>query len=342
MASLQHLTNLAIIWCSCPSHKISCDAYLNTLSLGRLTFFSSLLSLSLTLDLDSIPSFFTISFHFPQLEQLELDLLKDESSTDSAIYSTLIPFIRNHATTLQVLSIRMFAQDDHRKFYGALGHFPNLRKFTFTGPYADRNLPVRNLAFEKFLSLHSATLTDLNWNPGEGYQSPPFSVRLPMLRVLKLTFSGYGRHSLLEFQRTLSYLHDHPQPLTSFSVLNTNLLDIEIRGLLRVHAVLQLRNLELSLKVLDKSILSAIVNALPNLERFVAVFDRFNLRTVEFSDGSLKHWSVFDLVLELQQPADFNFVGMWGKLILDSFPRVEFLNGTYRDDILRLAPRGGS
>ncbi len=334
VASLQLVTDLTITWSCCSSHKPFCDAYRDLLSLGWLTFGSQLRSLSLTTTVDSIPSLFGSPFQLPKLEQLDLDILKDESTTDTAVYSILIPFIQRHVDYLGDLRIRIYPQDNHSKFYNALGHFPNLQKFTFTGSYGDRNLAERATALSKFLSLHSATITHFNWDLAVGYQSPPLSVRLPMLKALKIVFSVYGRYGTHEFQDVLQYLTRQTQPLSSLSVLNARLLPFEIRNLLSIRTVSHLRDLELSLTVLDYSTFSAIVPALPNLERFVAIFNRFNLRSVEFSDGNLRDWSVSDVVLQLQEPS-LNFLDMWGKLILESFPRIEYLNGMYREDILK-------
>ncbi len=341
MRSLRRLKNLEITWMDSSSHKIHCAACIDLLSIGWQTFGSNLCTLYLSIQLDSAPSLFETPLHFPQLRELDLNIFESKSSANSSEYSALMSFIHRHANALRALGIGLVHSPGYVKFFTLLGHFPNLHKLRFMGLLLDQNRKKCPDVFAKFLDLHSATLTDVDWYNHLGQNRGLFDNCFPKLTKLRFYFPGPDQDREDTFNNVVRFLHNHIQPLASLSLLGIELLVDKVHSLLSIKTLSQLRDLELSLLRLEYSTFSTVSTALPNLERFVVKFRDLDLSPADLLTGNLKDWSMLELVLE-HDGARIDFIQKWGKLVLESFPRIEYFNGIYREDVLKYAVKLGA
>lgn len=325
MASWQHITVLKITWIDRPYHELDCDAYSNLLSLGWPNFSPAVYSLSLAINVNSTSSLFPTHLHFPHLKQLDLDIRETKSTSESPLYSTLMPFIHRHANTVEALSIKLTSASNYANFYTTLGHFPNLNQFTYRNHLFGRGEPDGSLV--GFLNLHADTLTQIDWDQGVGYNLELFDARLPNLISFKFAYLANGSNC---FQVVIRSFRRSIQPLASLSFLSYNLDFPELRTLLGVPNLSHLRHLELSLSRLDYSTFLALAIALPNLEQFVAHFYYF-VHDDFFVYNKMLGWGVFALFLDHKDPSAL-FIQKWGRFLLGRFPRVEYLNGRYREE----------
>ncbi|KAF7771614.1 hypothetical protein Agabi119p4_5925 [Agaricus bisporus var. burnettii] len=253
-----------------------------------------------------------------------------------------------HLETLEIEQPSFTPSKNHTEALGQflIRHRDNLTSFrwTFVTP--------SNVAASQTFILH----------PQEWFEQPPYNLQLPRLRQMALTLPGTSNLSF--FEGTNLYCARHASTLTHLSLNGLIMSLTQFRELLLLIGSKRLESLEISLEVLTSAVLINLSTKCPSLQclhlAYSSVGRQKSLTEPVLVDptagGILKipnvpmvntwqfrhdmsvlvlgNWNVGELYLRKVGDRSWEEYKMdqVGRLIVKSLPRVEFVNGSYRED----------
>lgn len=372
IASLDQLTSFTVKWYWCSPTHPSYDLYTNIFLPGWSTFSRRLRCLSLHLTAESFSYLFFRDLQFTQLDTLSLQLfIHSNTTTAQSSPEPFLHFIHRHYKTLKSLRIISLHPIDERSFYLGIGRLPKLEVLKLEDPS-----PSALAAIGDFLLHNSATLTEFCWanklSPGWATTSThptctgtPLDIHLPKLKKLSLDFAIFRKRSY-DLGHILGYISRHAETLSSLALTGQHLTQAEFCALLDTVITLRIHTLEVSLRNITSSTFPTVATYLPNLDTLAIEYstvdpDVYNVTdspdvypaSLAFSDqfvrdmqaSSLKIWHLGTLFVKRRGfwhrpggvvPTDHPVV----RTILDNIPRVEYINGIYREEFLKLEVKG--